>query len=101
MIVDEMDRPPLIAAALWRVLGRQKAVDVSRAIQAMAEQQSRQRSWAETPPLDSGVDYLVAVHQTPEWKWQWAWRRAVSKGLKLSSLKVINPSVDREPEGSA
>jgi hypothetical protein len=91
MILDEADEPRVIARGLWRVLGWRKAADVARAILATAKQRSRERSWAETPPLDSGVDYLVAAHKTPAWKWDWAWRKAVSKGLKLSSLKSINP----------
>jgi len=91
MILDEADESCVIARGLWRVLGWRKAADVARVILAMAKQRGRERSWAETPPLDSGVDYLVASHKTPAWKWDWAWRKAVSKGLKLSSLKSINP----------
>jgi hypothetical protein len=87
MFLDEMDKPAVIARALWRVLGRTKAVQVSAQIQAMAKLENK-RSWA-APPLDQ------AANMVPEWKWHHGMRKAVAKGLKLSSLKLVNP--DRGP----
>jgi hypothetical protein len=51
MFLDEMDKLAVIARALWRVLGRTKAVQVSAQIQAMAKLVNERRSWA-APPLD-------------------------------------------------